>query len=180
MMAGRTSSDSPAYQEMRMNPFLNDTIARPAPYADFSIGRLVPPDGSEAKTAGRPKVPRAVPVRHRFMAGKARRLAAAGGLALALASSAHALDVNSASAEQLESLRGVGPKTARIIVQERQRGGRFESIEDFSDRVRGIGPKRARALQAAGLTVSGGPMPLASDVAAGARRLVPPRPSGRP
>lgn len=82
----------------------------------------------------------------------AGRLAVAGGLALGFAP-AHALDVNTASAEQLTSVRGVGPSTAEIIIQERQRGGRFESIEDLSDRVRGIGPKRAQALQAAGLTV---------------------------
>ncbi|MGN6578508.1 MAG: ComEA family DNA-binding protein [Bordetella sp.] len=114
------------------------------------------------------------------MGGTAGRLALAGGLVLAMSSSASALDVNSASAEQLESLRGVGPKMARVIVQERQRGGRFESIEDFSDRVRGIGPRKAKALQAAGLTVGGGPLPLASDISAGAPRLLPSRSSGRP
>lgn len=141
-----------------MNPFLYDTIARPALRADFAAGRLLPG-------------------RRRFMGGAAGRLAMAGGLALAMASSAHALDANSASAEQLESLRGIGPKTARIIVQERQRGGRFESIEDLSDRVRGIGPKRAQSLQAAGLTVGGAPV---ADASAGAHRPAPPRPSGRP
>jgi competence protein ComEA len=81
-----------------------------------------------------------------------RTLAVAGGLGLAC-SPAHALDVNAANAEQLEALRGIGPRTAQIILQERQRGGRFASIEDLSDRVRGIGPKRAKALQEAGLTV---------------------------
>lgn len=167
-----------------MNPFLNDTIARPAPCADFSAGRFSPPGRSKAEAvpsrSGMPPARRGDPAHRRFMARTAGRLAAAGGLALAMASSAHALDVNSASAEQLETLRGVGPKMARVIVQERQRGGRFESLEDFSDRVRGIGPKRARALQAAGLTVSGGPMPLVSDIAAGAPRLAPPRSSSRP
>jgi competence protein ComEA len=168
---------------MRMNPFLNDTIARPAPCAAFSAGRFSPPGRSKAKAApsgsGKPRAQGTRLLHRRFLGGAAGRLAAAGGLALAMASSAHALDVNSASAAQLETLRGVGPKMARVIVQERQRGGRFESIEDFSDRVRGIGPKRARALQAAGLAVGGGPMPLASDVAAGAPRLAPPGSSGR-
>jgi len=167
-----------------MNPFLNDTIARPAPCADFSAGRFLPHGRSKAgaasSEAGKPKARRANPLHRRFMGRTAGRLAAAGGLALAMASSAHALDVNSASAEQLETLRGVGPKMARVIVKERQRGGRFESIEDFSDRVRGIGPKKSRALQAAGLTVGGGPMPLVSDVSAGAPRLLPPRSSSRP
>jgi competence protein ComEA len=68
--------------------------------------------------------------------------------------SAQALELNTATAEQLRDLRGVGPRTAQIIVQERNRAGPFESLEDLSDRVRGIGPKRLQALQAAGLRVS--------------------------
>ena len=58
------------------------------------------------------------------------------------------------TAEQLKDLRGVGPRTAQMIVQERNRAGPFESLEDLSDRVRGIGPKRLQTLQAAGLRVS--------------------------
>jgi competence protein ComEA len=169
---------------MRMNPFMNDTIARPAPCAEFSVGCFLPMGRSKAKAAsagsGKPKGQRVGLLRRRLMGRAAGRLAAAGSLALAMASSAHALDVNSASVEQLETLRGVGPKMARVIIQERQRGGRFESIEDFSDRVRGIGPKKARALQAAGLAVGGGPLPLASDISAGAPRLLPSRSSNRP
>jgi len=68
--------------------------------------------------------------------------------------SAQALELNTATAEQLRDLRGVGPRTAQIIVQERNRAGPFESLEDLSDRVRGIGPKRLQTLQAAGLRVS--------------------------
>ena len=94
-----------------------------------------------------------------FLHDTVARAVAVGGLSLAMGQ-AHALDVNTASAQQLEALRGVGPKTAQIIVQERQRGGRFESIEDLSDRVRGIGPKKAQALQAAGLTAGGGDLSL--------------------
>lgn len=90
-----------------------------------------------------------------FLHDTVARAMAAGGLSLAVAATAHALDVNTASAQQLEALRGVGPKTAQIIVQERLRGGQFESIEDLSDRVRGIGPKKAQALRAAGLRVGG-------------------------
>jgi competence protein ComEA len=69
--------------------------------------------------------------------------------------SAQALDLNTATAEQLTDLRGLGPRTAQIIVQERNRAGPFESLEDLSDRVRGIGLKRLQALQAAGLRVPG-------------------------
>ena len=80
----------------------------------------------------------------------------AAGLNLALPGFAAAVDVNAATAEQLLSVRGIGPKTAQIIVDERMRGGRYESFADLSDRVKGIGPKKSAALQASGLTLGKG------------------------
>lgn len=68
---------------------------------------------------------------------------------------AYAVDVNSATQEQLRGVRGIGPKTAQIIIEERTRGGRYESFEDLSDRVKGIGPKKSASLQASGLTLGG-------------------------
>jgi competence protein ComEA len=65
------------------------------------------------------------------------------------------VDVNLATTQQLETVRGIGPKMARKIIDERTRGGRFESFEDLSDRVRGIGPAKVSALRAAGLNVTG-------------------------
>ena len=50
------------------------------------------------------------------------------------------LDVNRATAEELETLPGVGPKTAARIVEDRGRRGRFRSARDLG-RVKGIGPK---------------------------------------
>lgn len=73
-----------------------------------------------------------------------------------LAMPVQALDVNTASVEQLESLNGVGPGTAKTIIQERERAGPFESLEDLSDRVRGIGRKRLGRLRAAGLSAGAG------------------------
>jgi competence protein ComEA len=64
-----------------------------------------------------------------------------------------AIDVNAATSEQLRDVRGIGPKTAQVIVEERSRGGPYESFSDLSDRVKGIGPKKAAALQASGLRV---------------------------
>jgi competence protein ComEA len=72
---------------------------------------------------------------------------------LAATSPTQALDVNTASAGQLESLRGIGPRTAKMIVHERSRAGAYESMEDLSDRVRGLGERRVRALRQAGLEV---------------------------
>ncbi|NYT66474.1 helix-hairpin-helix domain-containing protein [Alcaligenaceae bacterium] len=78
--------------------------------------------------------------------------------ALMLPNLAHATDVNLANVDQLKVVRGIGPKTASLIIEERTRGGPYESFSDLSDRVKGIGPKKASALQQAGLTV-GEPSP---------------------
>src|SRR5690606_33033465 len=76
------------------------------------------------------------------------------GFLLALASpSAWAVDVNTANAQQLETITGIGPKTAQVIIDERTRGGSFESFDDLAERVQGIGAKEAHSLQAAGLTL---------------------------
>lgn len=87
-------------------------------------------------------------------------------LMAAFAAPAHALDANSATEEQLQTLNGVGPRTAKVIVQERERGGPFESLADLSDRVRGIGSKRLARLQAAGLSVGAGVTVFSHDTIA--------------
>lgn len=50
------------------------------------------------------------------------------------------LDLNRATAEELETLPGVGPKTAARILEDRGRRGRFRTARDLG-RVKGIGPK---------------------------------------
>ena len=64
--------------------------------------------------------------------------------------SAWAVDVNQASAGQLQQVKGIGAKTAQRIVAERARGP-FESLEHLSERLSGIGPKTIVKLKAAGL-----------------------------
>ena len=130
-----------------MNPFLDSTVAVP-------VASEPPPDATHKQTlrsSGRWAFPFAHQTRDRL----ARRASVAMMLAgVGVGLSVQALDLNTATAEQLKDLRGVGPRTAQIIVQERNRAGPFESLEDLSDRVRGIGPKRLQALQTAGLRVS--------------------------
>jgi len=70
---------------------------------------------------------------------------------------AAAVDLNTATLEQLQTLSGIGPKTAALIIEERERGGRFTSLQDVADRVRGIGAKRLESLQAGGASVSAAP-----------------------
>ncbi len=121
-----------------MNPFTESTVARP-------IATVSPcPNGRTAA---------ATPNRNRrSLIGLA--LGAAGLLAVAAAPRlSAATDVNRATQQQLQAVRGIGPKTAQTIIAERTRGGSYESFEDLSDRVKGIGPKKAAALQASGLTL---------------------------
>jgi competence protein ComEA len=50
------------------------------------------------------------------------------------------VSVNSATAEQLQNLSGVGEVTARRIVDHRAAHGPFDQVEDLLD-VKGIGPR---------------------------------------
>ena len=59
-------------------------------------------------------------------------------------SAASPLDLNAATAEQLDTLPGVGPATAAAIVDHRQRNGPFATVDGLLD-VRGIGPAKLEA-----------------------------------
>lgn len=56
------------------------------------------------------------------------------------------VDLNTATADQLDTLPGVGPATAEAILDERKRRGRFASVEELLD-VRGIGDAKLEALR---------------------------------
>ena len=55
------------------------------------------------------------------------------------------IDVNAATAEQLEALPRVGPALAKRIIDDRNANGPFGSLEDLQ-RVKGIGPAMAKVL----------------------------------
>jgi competence protein ComEA len=71
---------------------------------------------------------------------------ASGGAARAGAGAGPPLNLNTATAEQLDQLDGVGPATARKIIAYRQQHGGFRSVDEL-DQVPGIGPKRLAALR---------------------------------
>lgn len=56
------------------------------------------------------------------------------------------INLNTAPAAELDLLPGIGPALAGRIIDERERGGRFTSLQDFQ-RVRGIGPRTAEKLE---------------------------------
>lgn len=56
------------------------------------------------------------------------------------------IDVNRATAAELERLPGVGPATAAAIVDDRERNGPFAAVDDL-DRVPGIGPAKLDAIR---------------------------------
>jgi len=57
------------------------------------------------------------------------------------------LNINTATAEQFDTLPGVGPSTAAAIVAHREANGPFRTVEDLLD-VRGIGPAKLEQFRA--------------------------------
>jgi competence protein ComEA len=65
-----------------------------------------------------------------------------------------AVDVNKATEADLDSVKGIGPATSKLIMSERKKG-EFKDWQDFIQRAKGIGDDRAAKLSAEGLTVNG-------------------------
>ncbi|MGZ4277299.1 MAG: helix-hairpin-helix domain-containing protein [Solirubrobacteraceae bacterium] len=87
-----------------------------------------------------------VPWRAPVGAAAAAGAVAAGGAAAPGGPIAAPVNLNTATAEQLDTLDGVGPATAAKILQWRQAHGGFRSVDDLAQ-VPGIGPKKLAALK---------------------------------
>ena len=83
-------------------------------------------------------------------------------VAFALASqlAAAALNLNTATKEELVALSGIGPAKAQAIIDYRSQHGGFKSVDELKD-VKGIGARRFEKLKAE-LTVGPAPAKAAS------------------
>lgn len=75
-------------------------------------------------------------------------------LSLATTIAMAAVDVNTASEADLDSVKGIGPGTSAKMLEARK-ASKFKDWADLIARVPGIGEKRAAKLSAEGLTVNG-------------------------
>jgi competence protein ComEA len=82
-----------------------------------------------------------------------KKLFALAAMLYAAASFA-AVDVNKATAAELDSVKGIGPSISAKIIDERKKGN-FKDWDDFISRVKGIGEKNSAKFTEAGLTVNG-------------------------
>jgi competence protein ComEA len=75
-----------------------------------------------------------------------RAPAGAAPAAAGVAAAAVKVNLNTATAEQLDTLAGVGPATAAKILAFREQHGGFGSVEELAD-VPGIGERRLEAVR---------------------------------
>ena len=64
-----------------------------------------------------------------------------------------AVNINTATQEQLETLKGVGPAKAKEIIEYRKKNGPFKSVDDL-DKVKGVGPGLMKKIRS-DVTISG-------------------------
>ncbi len=83
-----------------------------------------------------------------------RILVAAMSFLSAIGVACAAVDANTASQSELESISGIGPATSARIIEERGRQP-FRDPQDLMRRVKGIGEAKIRKMVAAGLAVGG-------------------------
>jgi len=80
-----------------------------------------------------------------------------GGVHLATAQEAGKININTASVEELMTLRGIGEVIAKAIVAYREQNGPFKTVDDLVA-VRGIGEKTLSSLRD---KITVGPAPAA-------------------
>jgi len=82
-----------------------------------------------------------------------KKIVALGAMLYAAASLA-AVDVNQATAAELDSIKGIGPGLSTQILDQRKKSS-FKDWPDFMGRVQGVGEGNAAKFSKEGLTVNG-------------------------
>ena len=92
-----------------------------------------------------------------------------------------AVDVNKATAAELDAIKGIGPGISTKILDERKKGN-FKDWNDFIERVKGVGEANAAKFSAEGMTVGGAaykPTAAAAKPAAAAPAAAPAAPAAK-
>lgn len=82
-----------------------------------------------------------------------------------------AVNINTATQEELDTVKGIGPGKAKAIIDYRSKNGPFKSVDDLKA-VKGFGAKTLDKLRSE-LTVGGGEAPPAPKAAAKAAPAAP-------
>ncbi len=133
---------APGVYELAMaNPRVNDAVSAAggltgeADTGSVNLAAIVS-DGSKVH----------IPVQGEEVSQDSSSGASSGSGTSSSSSSGGLVNINTATAEELDALPGVGPSTAAAIVDDRERNGPFSSPEDLM-RVSGIGEKKFAKLQ---------------------------------
>ena len=91
-----------------------------------------------------------------------------------------AVDVNKATAAELDGIKGIGPSLSSKILDERKKSN-FKDWPDFISRVKGMGDKNAAKFSSEGLTVNGASLKgEAAKAAPAAKAAAPVTPAATP
>jgi comEA protein len=116
------------------------------PFRSLADLDSVPGIGPAALAALAPHVTLAPAPASASVPGTARRSASTAASVSSAVPGDGVVELNRASAEELEALPGVGPALARRIVEHRASRGRFRGVDDL-DEVPGIGPAMLERLR---------------------------------
>lgn len=131
---------SPGVYRLRQGARVNDGVERAggattsADLDSVNLATLVN-EGEQIYIPKRGEKPRTITSRPQLSVGDAGTNRVTGEV------TARVININLASATQLELLPGVGPATAKAIVAYREKYGAFNTVEDLL-KVRGIGPAK--------------------------------------